>query len=278
VTTQVDPGPVAPHSVGSASRPSFLDVLRSEWHKFRTVRSTYWSLLAVVALGVGLSALISLAASSHYSSASPSDQRTWDPTAISTSGFALAQLALGVLGVLIITSEFSTGAIQTTLAAVPRRYPVVLAKGVVIALVALVVGVVGGFVAFFIGQAIIGGQAAPSVTLADKDVLRALLGVGLYAPALAVLALAIGTIVRNAAGSIAILVALLYVLPGVTTALPSSINHPVLKFWPTIAGAQITNVHRSDHTLPPWLGLGWMWLCTAVVLAIGVSLIRSRDV
>ena len=242
------------------------------------MRSTYWCLLAVVALGVGLSALISLAASSHYKNASPSDRLNWDPTAISTSGFVLAQLALGVLGVLIITSEFSTGAIQTTLAAVPRRHPVLLAKALVIGVVALAVGVVGGFVAFFIGQAIIHGQAAPSVTLSDRDVLRSLIGGGLYGVTLGILALAIGTVIRNAAGSIAILVALLYVLPGVTSALPSSINHPVLKYWPTLAGSQITNVHRSAHTLAPWAGWGWMCLCTAVVFAVAVWTLHARDV
>jgi ABC-type transport system involved in multi-copper enzyme maturation permease subunit len=258
-------------------KPTFADVTRSEWHKFWTVRSTYWSLLAVVGLGVGLSALISLAASNHYKDLKPSDRLSWDPTAISTSGFALAQLALGVLGVLIMTSEYSTGSIQTTLASVPRRHPVLLAKACVIAVVGLVVGELGSFAAFLIGQAIIKGNA-PSVGLGDRQVLRALIGVGLYGLALGVFALSIGAIVRNTAGSIAILVALLYVLPGISNALPSSINRPILKFWPTQAGGQITNVHRSAHTLSPWAGWGWMCLCTAVLLAVGVALLRTRDV
>ena len=91
-------------------------------------------------------------------------------------------------------------------------------------------------------------------------------------------ALSIGTMIRNAAGSIAILVAVLYVLPGVATALPSSVNRPILKFWPTQAGAGITNVHRSAHTLSPWAGWGWMCLCTALLLGLAVALLRSRDV
>jgi ABC-type transport system involved in multi-copper enzyme maturation permease subunit len=256
---------------------SFVDVLRSEWLKFRSVRSTYWTLLVVAALGIGLSALISLAASTHYKNASASDRLKWDPTSISTSGFSLAQLAIGVLGVLIISSEFSTGSIQTTLAAVPKRYPMLTAKGVVFGLVALVVGEIVAFVAFFIGQAIIHANA-PSVSLGDPDVLRAVIGAGLYVAVLAVLALAIGTIVRSAAAGIAILVALLYVLPGIAAALPGNLEHSVEKYWPTQAGAQIGSVYRAGHTLSPWLGWGWMCLFTAIVMAVAVGLLRTRDV
>jgi ABC-type transport system involved in multi-copper enzyme maturation permease subunit len=262
---------------GPTASVGLVDVLRSEWLKFRTVRSTYWSLLVAVLLGIGLSALITLAAANHYKNASPSDQLKWDPTAISTSGFVLAQLALAVLGVLMITSEYSSGQIQTSLAAVPRRYPVLVAKAVVFGLVALVVGEVVAFVAFFIGQAIIHSNA-PSVSIGDPNVARAVIGSGLYVAVLGVLALAIGTIVRSAAAGIAILVALLYVLPGVAAALPGSLEHSVEKWWPTQAGAQIATVYRPGHTLSPWLGWGWMALFTAAVFAIAVVLLRTRDV
>jgi ABC-2 type transport system permease protein len=239
----------------SFEQPSFADVVRSEWRKFYTVRSTYWSLLATAVVGLGLSALISLAASNHYSNASLSDRLQWDPTSISTSGFGLAQLAIGVLGVLIITSEYSTGQIQVSLAAVPKRHRVLAAKGVVYAVVAFVVVEVLVFVAFFVGQAIIHANA-PSVTLGDHDVLRAVIGAGPYAAVLGLLALAIGTIVRSAAAGIGILVA----------------------FWPTQAGGQLVSVYRAAHTLSPWAGFAWMAIFTAVVLAIAVVLLRSRDV
>jgi len=255
----------------------FADVTRSEWHKFRTVRSTYWSLLVAVTLGVGVSALISLAASTHYKDASPVDRLQWDPTAISTSGFGLAQLAIGVLGVLMITSEFSTGLIQATLAAVPRRHPVALAKALVFGLVALAVGEVVSFAAFFIGQAIIHANA-PSVGIGHRDVLRAVIGSGLYVAVLGLMALGLGIIVRSAAAGIAILVAFIYVLPGVALLLPSGLRHTVLKYWPTQAGQQVTLVYRDAHTLSPWAGLAWMAGFTAVVFAVGVVTLKTRDV
>jgi ABC-2 type transport system permease protein len=270
-TATVPTRPVLP---GSASLPH---IIRAEWRKFRTVRSTYWSLLALTVLGIGLSALISAAASNHYANASPSDKAQWDPTSISQAGFALAQLALGVLGVLIMSSEFSTGSIQTTLAAVPRRTPVLAAKAIVFGLVALVVGEVLAFIAFFVGQSIIKGNA-PYVTIGDHDVLRAVVGSGLYAAVLGILALSIATIVRNTAFGIVILVLLLYVLPGVSAALPANIEHTVEKFWPTQAGGQITDVYRNAHTLSPWAGLAWFAIFTAIIYVIGAITLRTRDV
>ncbi len=263
--------------LASFELPSFADVVRSEWHKFHTVRSTYWSLLAATVVGLGLSALISLAASNHYRQLSASDRLKWDPTSISTSGFGLAQLAIGVLGVLIITSEFSTGQIQMSLAAVPKRHRMLAAKGVVYALVAFVVVEILATVAFFVGQAIIHANA-PSVTLGDDGVLRAVIGAGFYAAVLGLLGLAIGTIVRSAAAGIGILVALLYVLPAIAAALPSNLEHSVEKFWPTQAGSQLVSVYRDAHTLSPWAGFAWMVIFTAAIFAVAVVALRSRDV
>jgi ABC-2 type transport system permease protein len=262
----------------SRPRPpaSLSDVVRAEWRKFHTVRSTYWSLLVAAVLGVGVSALISLAASNHYSKLSLTDRLQWDPTSVSTSGFGLAQLAIGVLGVLIITGEYSSGMIQTSMAAVPRRHRLVAAKSLVFGVVALVFGEIVGFAAFLIGQAIIAANA-PSVGLGDHDVLRAVIGAGLYLAVLGVLAVAIGTIVRSAAAGIGTLVALLYVLPGVAAALPGGLEHSVEKFWPTQAGTQLTSVYRPTHTLSPWVGFGWMCVVTAVVLGVAVLLVNRRD-
>lgn len=267
-----------PATGGRAYAPAtFADVLRSEWHKFRTVRSTYWSLLVAVVIGIGISALISLAAGNHYSKLSAGDKLQWDPTATSTSGFGLAQLAIGVLGVLIISSEYSTGLIQVSMAAVPRRYRVLLAKAAVYGVVALVVGEVVSFVAFSIGQPIIHTNA-PSVSLGDHDVLRAVIGPGLYVAVLGVIAMSLGAIVRSAAAGIASFVALIYVLPGIAAALPSNIEHSVEKYWPTQAGSQIGMVYRAGHTLSPWAGFAWMCLFAVVLMAIALYLLQTRDV
>src|SRR5580700_9257515 len=117
----------------------FSDVLRAEWTKARTVPSTMWTLLVATVLGIGLSALISAIAANHYAKSSLSDKLTWDPTSISNAGFGIAQLAIGVLGVLFITSEYSSGSIGSSLAAVPRRGRLLGAKSIVITVLSFVV-------------------------------------------------------------------------------------------------------------------------------------------
>lgn len=255
---------------------TFADVLRSEWTKFRSVRSTFWALLVAVVLGIGLGAAISAAAANGYSSSSASDKLQWDPTAISLSGLGIAQLAIAVLGVLYISSEYSSGMIRTSLTAVPRRARVLVAKSVVFAVVTFVVGEIISFVAFFIGQELITGNA-PHTSLSDPGVARAVVGAGLYLTALAVLGVAVGTLLRHAAAAIASIVAVLFVLPGIAQALPDSWRHPVTKYWPTQAGSQLINVYHSAHTLRPWPGFGVMCLFVAIVYAVAWVLLERRD-
>jgi hypothetical protein len=258
-------------------RPArFADVLRSEWTKARTVPSTLWTLLVAAVLGIGLGALISALAGNHYDKSSLSSRLTWDPTSISGSGLGIAQLAIGILGVLLITSEYSTRAISSTLAAVPRRTRLLAAKATVITVMTFVVVIVIAFAAFFIGQALISGHA-PTANLGDSGVLRALIGGGLYAALLGLLGLGLGTLLRHAAGAIAVLVAILFVLPGIAAALPTSIEHAVQEYWPTQAGSQITTVVRTANTLSPWAGLGVFALFVALVSAAALYTLNRRD-
>jgi ABC-type transport system involved in multi-copper enzyme maturation permease subunit len=254
----------------------FADVLRSEWTKARTVRSTFWTLLAAAVLGIGLGALISALAGNHYSTSSLSTRQTWDPTAISGAGMGIAQLAIGILGVMLITSEYSTRAIASTLAAVPRRGRLLSAKAVVMLAMAFIAVEVITVIAFFIGQALMSGHA-PTATLGDPGVLRALIGAGLYGALLGLLGLALGTILRHAAGAIAVLVAILFVLPGIAAALPTSIENAVQEYWPTQAGSQVTSVVRTAHTLAPWAGFGVFALFVAILSAIAWSTLNKRD-
>src|ERR1700733_10502035 len=131
---------------------TFADVLRSEWTKARTVPSTLWTLVMAAVLGIGLGALISALAANHYAKSSASARLLWDPTSVSADGLSIAQLAIGVLGVLLITSEYSTGAIGSTLAAVPRRERLLAGKAVVVLALVFVVIEIIAFAAFFIGQ------------------------------------------------------------------------------------------------------------------------------
>jgi ABC-type transport system involved in multi-copper enzyme maturation permease subunit len=264
-----------------ATRPTFraarfTDVLHSEWTKVRTVRSTIWTLVAAAVLGIGLGALISAIAAHHYSTGSASNRLTWDPTSISSAGMGIAQLAIGVLGVMLITSEYSTGAIAGTLAAVPRRERLLAAKALVLFALLYVFIEIIVFAAFFIGQALISGHA-PTATLGDPGVLRALLGSGLYGAGIGLLGLAFGTILRSAAGAISLLVALLFVLPGIAAALPASVEHTIEKFWPTGAGSQIGAVVPTAHTLSPWAGLGVFVGFLAIVSAAALILMKRRD-
>jgi ABC-type transport system involved in multi-copper enzyme maturation permease subunit len=264
-------------SAAPAWGPATLaDVLRSEWTKLRSVRSTWVSLGVATALAVGLGALISAVASNHYPNASLSDRLSWDPTSVSLGGLTIGQLAIAILGILTVTSEYSTGMIRTTLAAVPNRSRLLTAKAAVFTATALVVGEIVSFAAFLIGQSLINGNA-PSVSLSDPGVLRAVIGAGLYLAVIGLLGVALGAIIRATAGAIATIVAILFVLPGVLQALPDSWRHPVTKYWPTQAGSQLIAVHRSAHTLPAWSGFAVMCLFVAIVLVLAYYLLERRD-
>jgi ABC-2 type transport system permease protein len=261
----------------AAFRPAtFADALRSEWIKLRSVRSTFWALTVTVVLGVGLGAAISAAAAHGYANSSVSAKLSWDPTAISLDGIGIATLSIAVLGVLFISSEYSSGMIRTSLIAVPRRGRVLAAKALVLAAVTFVVGEVTSFAAFFLGQALISGHA-PHATLADPGVARAVVGAGLALTALAVLSVATGALLRHPAAGIACMVAVLFVLPGIAQALPDSWRNPVIEYWPTQAGGQIASVHIAPHSLQPWPGFGVMCLFVAIVYVIAWTLLDRRD-
>ena len=251
-------------------------MLRSEWTKLRSVRSTFWALTVTVVLGIGLGAAISAATAHGYAKSSVSQKLSWDPAGVSQAGVAIASLAIVVLGVLCISSEYSSGMIRTSLIAVPKRGRVLAAKSLVFAGVTFVVGEVTCFVAFFVGQALISGHA-PHAALGDPGVARAVAGGGLYLAALAVLSVAAGALLRHPAAAIASMIAVLLVLPGIAQALPDSWRNPVTEFWPTQAGSQLTSVYHSAHTLQPWPGFGVMCLFVAIVYAIAWTLLDRRD-
>jgi ABC-2 type transport system permease protein len=274
--TDATTAPAGPDHRAAFRAATFGGVLRSEWTKLRSVRSTLWALSATVVLGIGLGAVISAAAAHGYAKFSVSAKLSWDPTGVSTSGMAVAQFAIAVLGVLCIGSEYSSGMIRTSLIAVPKRGRVLAAKSLVFAAVTFVVGEVTSFTAFFAGQALISGHA-PHAALGDPGVARAVVGAGLYLTALAVLSIAVGTLLRHPAAGIACMTAVMLVLPLIAQALPDSWRNPVTEFWPTQAGSQLTNVYHSAHTLQPWPGFGVMCLFVAVVYAIAWTLLVRRD-
>jgi ABC-2 type transport system permease protein len=276
MTAAVRPPAAAPAPSPAARRPArFSDALRSEWTKFRSVRSTYWTFLAGAILGIGLGALVSGLSASHYAS-DPTVRLGWNPTDRSIRPLVLAQLAFAVLGVLTVTSEYSTGMIRTSLAAVPKRIRMMTAKLSVLTVSSLVIGEIIAFAAFLIGQALIHGKA-PSASLHQHDVLRVVIGAGLYLVLIGLLGGGFAILLRHAAAGIAVVVAMLFILPGVAEALPTSWSQPIEEYWPTNAGQQIATLHRDSHTLTAWLGFGEFALFTAIVIAVAFYLLQVRD-
>ena len=268
------PAPAA--RLGRVRAATFADSVRSEATKLRTVRSTWITLVIATALSIGIGAAISAVAANHYASGTVPDRLGFDPTAISLSGFGLGQLAIAVLAILFVTSEYSTGMIRATLAAVPRRGRVLGAKVLVFTVVAVAAGEVLAFPSFFLGQFLLRGSA-PSAGLGDHDVLRAVIAEGLYLGALSVIGVGLGAIIRSTAGAIASMVALLFVLPGVAQALPTSLRRTVTEYWPTQAGAQVTSVVPGSHVLGAWAGFADMCVFAAIVVAVAAVVLQRRD-
>ena len=265
-----------------ARRPyRFSDVVRSEWTKFRSVQSTYWTLFIALVLGIGLSVLVSAISASHYHS-DPEIHFGWNPLQRSIRpGSLLAQLAFAVLGVITVTSEYSTGMIRTSLSAVPRRIRMMSAKFLVFTAAALLVGEVISVSAFSISQALIHGQA-PSASFGQHLVLRVVLGAGLYLVLIGLFGAAVAVLVRHAAAGIAVVVGTLFIVPGVVQLLPTSWANPIEEYWPagvfdTNAGSQIFLTHGGPHALSAWTGLGEFALFVAVLTAIAFYFLERRD-
>jgi ABC-2 type transport system permease protein len=251
----------------------FPNVLRSEFCKLRSVRSTFWALLMAVVSNVALAALGALFLPGALSA---QEKATVDVTRLSLAGLHLSQIALGVLGVLIITSEYGSGMIRATLSAVPRRRRVLAAKAIVFAATALVVGISSSFAAWFVFQAFLSDDSL-RLAIGAPGVLRAVAGGGLYLTVLGLLGLGLGAIIRAGAGAIAALFGLLFVPPLLLQLLPQSWQTTVGPYTPMEAGSQIYIVRPHEVSLGAWTGFGLFCLYAAVALAVGLLLINHRD-
>jgi hypothetical protein len=253
----------------SAYKVTGRRVLRSEWAKFWSLRSS-WITLAVamvllIALGAIASATYSPGATSNNGPPGQSSG-TQDAVSLALLGVTFASLAMGVLGVLLSAGEYSTGMIRSTLAAVPRRLPVLWSKSAVIGATALVVATIGALAAFQFGTLGLHGEQI-ALTMGDAGVLRSLVGAGLYLALVAVFGVALGALLRSTAGAIATLVGILLILPGLAELLPHSLHDTVTPYLPSNAGSAIYSLHQSAHTLSPGAGLavfaGWVALILA---------------
>jgi ABC-2 type transport system permease protein len=257
---------------------AFQRVLLSEWTKLRSVRSTKWSLAAGFVLTIAFPVIFAFVTRSHWHSMSPSDRAGRHPLEIALAGVNVAQLAIAVLGVLLISAEYSTGSIRSTFTAVPKRLPVLWAKLLDYAVVSFLLILPAVLVSFFASQAIVDSIHPLRLSFTQPGVARSVIGGALYVMLVGVFALAIGAIVRNTAGGIAAFAAIFFVLPPLMFTLPTSWNNAISQYLPSEAGRQIFGLHHAVHQLRPVTGgLVFAAYCAVAIVIAAVLLVR-RDV
>jgi ABC-2 type transport system permease protein len=264
----------------SARWPRFIGVLLAEWTKIRSVRSTVWTLVMFAVLTVGLTAGLTalvVASWNRPGSARGEARIIVDPVGfILGGGIGLGQLTICVLGVLLITTEYSTGVIRASLLAVPRRIPMLAGKIVVFAAMLVVLAELVAFGSFFAGSALL-HEKVP-VALSDPGVARAVVGAGLYLTVLGLFALAIGGLIRHTAGAIATVIGVVLVVPLLTNFLPGVWGERVNSYLPEQAGSLIYQARtHADQLLTPWQGFAVFCAWTAVLIGVAGYLLVRRD-
>jgi ABC-2 type transport system permease protein len=260
---------------GHAGRVTQARVFLSEWTKLRSVRSTRYSLLAAFIFTIGIAALACAVVSNHWPRMDAHERLNFNPLEVNLAGVQVAQLAIGVLGVLVMTAEYSTGMIRATMTAVPKRLPVLWGKAGVFALVTLVLMIPAALIAFVIGQSILSGQHI-DIAFTHPGVARAVIGAGLYLTVVGLFGLGLGAIVRNTAGGIATFAGLMFVLPPLMNVLPARWNDAASPYLPMAAGESIMSITPGNH-LAPWAGFALFCGYAAAALAVAAFLLLRRD-
>jgi ABC-type transport system involved in multi-copper enzyme maturation permease subunit len=249
-------------------------VLRSEFTKFRSLRSTLYTLLVAVVLMIGIGALFSAVTASQYRTFSASDRASFNPISTSLDGITFAQIAFGVLGVLLMSGEYSTGMIRSSLTAVPRRLPVLWGKLAVFAGTIFGVSLVASFVSFFLGQALLSGHHL-SVAITAPGALRSVIGAALYVTVAGLIGVALGALLRNTAAGISTFVGVFFVIPPLTGLLPSSVSAHLTQYLPSNAGEVLYGGAQGvQNALSPWAGFAL--LCGYALVLIGAAAWRLR--
>ena len=255
-------------------------VIVSEWTKFRSLRSTLWTLGVGVLLGVGVPLAFATVTGARWSHMSLAERLSRQPLDVIRGSVMISQLAFGVLGVLVISGEYSTGMIRASIGAVPKRLPVLWGKIVVFGSVMLVLSLPIVLAAFFGSQAI--WEHAfhiPFLRLSfgAHGVARAVIGGALYLTVMGIFALGLGAITRNTAGGLALFAAIIFVIPPLLFILPTSWNDAISKYLPSNAGSEIFQMNHGPNDLHPWPGFLLFCGYTAIVIAIAAVLLVRRD-
>jgi ABC-2 type transport system permease protein len=281
MSAAVAPGQLESGNAPPRSKAGFGHLMLAEWTKIRSVRSTAWTLILFVIITIGLTALFSWVTIANWTGPRAADRDARivaDPVGfIFGAGIGLGQLTICVLGVLLITTEYSTGVIRASLLAVPKRFPMLAAKIAVFGLLMIVLAEIVAFGSFFVGSAILHSRVP--VSLSGAGVLRATLGAGLYLTVLGLFALAVGALIRHTAGAISTVIGIVLVLPILTGLLPNQwfFNH-LNAYLPEQAGSLVYAVHQSsDQLLSAWQGFGVLCIWTVLLLAAAAYLLDRRD-
>ena len=252
-------------------------VLLSEFTKFRSLRSTMWTLLGAVVLMIGLGALFSGVTASQYHTFNAAERAAFNPVTTSLTGVIFAVVAFGVLGVLLTGGEYSTGMIRSSLTAVPRRLPVLWGKVAVLAGGIFSVSLAASFISFFLGQALLSSHHL-GVPITAHDALRSVIGAALYLTVAGLIGLALGALLRNTAAKVAIPAAVFFVIPLVATLLPASISNHLAQYLPSNAGSVIWGgAAYVPNALSPWAGFALLCGYAAIVIGAGAWRLRRAD-
>ena len=256
--------------------PFSTGVYSSEWTKLRTVRSTMWALVFTVISIIGLGVLLSAIVVGHWDHRTLSEITGFDPLLYSFAGLNVAQLSVGVLGVLVMTSEYATGVIRLTFGATPQRRLLLGAKVLTFSLVVAVVSLISCVAVFFICQAMLASKHA-GVSITDPGVLRAVLGGAAKMVLIGVIAVGVGAIVRHTAGAVAVLFAVLLIIPGLVQLLPQPWNNNITLYLPSSAGAAMSAVVRFPNLLAPGAGFLVLLAYAAATIGVAMALLVRRD-
>jgi ABC-type transport system involved in multi-copper enzyme maturation permease subunit len=255
------------------------DLMRSEWTKLRTLRSTWWALAAMIVLSVGFTITACAVYTHEFPTLDTSTQTKFRQDTIGLilqPGVQFASLAMSVLGAMVMASEYSTGMIRATMLAEPRRTRALLAKAGTFALFVYIVSEMVAIPSFFIGSAITHAHASVSIT--DPTIIRAVLSFGLFMSAMGLIALSIGTLVRHPAAAISIVLALQFVVGGVLSLIPGSLGKHLSNALPQGASVIVSSGHNADNVYSPaqaaLILLAWVLVLGGAALAV----IKRRDV
>jgi ABC-2 type transport system permease protein len=277
MSTVATPARPAPVAAGAALKVTQGRVLLSEFTKFRSLRSTLYTLLTAVVLMIGIGALFSAVTASQYHTFSVADRASFSPVSTSLQGTAFAVVAFGVLGVLMISGEYTTGMIRSSLTVVPRRLPVLWGKLAIFAGTIFSLSLVASFVSFFLGQAVLNGHHL-GVSITAPGALRSVIGAALYVTVAGLIGVALGALFRSTAAGISTFAGLFFVIPPLAGLLPSSVASHLTPYLPSNAGGVLWGgAANVNNALSPWTGFALLSGYAVVLIAAAAWRMRRSD-